>query len=146
MDITILPGQTVFAYWKDGYYYPAIVNEILEQNIIEVAFLDGILGLVSSEQIVELQEAFQIMQLQGNFKNNGVFYKGRLKQESMTMYYNDGDIEQVELKQLRGARPGEPMGWKQAAGVFAVGVAVGLAICGMCKVRKRRGRDRDCCC
>ena len=128
-----LLGQTVFARWKDGYYYPAMVDDVLK-NIVKVSFLDGSFGIASSEYIVELQEAFQKMQLEGNWKNHGVFYKGRLNHhEPMTMYYNDGDVEQLELKQLRGVRPGEPVVWKQIVGLSVAGVVAGIAIYKICK-------------
>jgi len=138
MDITITLGQTVFARWKDGYYYPAVVDEILEEGV-QIAFLDGDMELVSPAHIVDLQEAFQTMQLQGNWQNFGVFYKGRLDcQEPMVMYYNDGDVEQVGLSQLRGVRPGEPTVWKQAANLAIAGAVLGLTIYGIRKVMKRR--------
>ena len=131
----ISQGQTVFARWKDGYYYPGVVDKVMEYAV-KVLFLDGDVGLVAKGHVVELQEALQTMQLQGNFENCGVFFKGVLEsQESMTMYYNDGDVEQVELKQLRGAKLGEPIVWKQAACLFAAGAAVGMVLCGL---RKRK--------
>ena len=134
----ITQGQTVFARWMDGYYYPGVVDEVMEYNA-RVSFLDGDVGLVPIGHIVELKEAFQTMQLQGNFKNEGLFFRGVLEsQESMTMYYNDGDVEQVELKQLRGEKLSEPIVWKQTACFFAAGVAVGAALFGISKVMKKR--------
>jgi len=70
-------AQTVFARWNDGYYYPAVLDEVSENNA-KVSFLDGDSGLVLKENIVGLQEAFQTMQIQGNWKNNGIFFNGRL--------------------------------------------------------------------
>jgi len=135
-------GQTVFARWSDGYYYPAIVDEIWEQGI-QISFLDGEFGLVPPEQIVELEEAFQKMQLQGNWKYEGIYFKGRLNTcEPMIMYYNDGDVEQIELGQLRGARPGEPVVWKQAASLLAV---AGIVIFGVYAVIKKRKNRNNCC-
>ena len=137
-DFMIPHGKTVFARWKDGYYYPGVVDKVMEYAV-KISFLDGDVGFVPNGHIVELQEAFQTMQLQGNFKNEGIFFKGVLEsQETMTMYYNDGDIEQIELKQLRGAKLGEPIVWKQTACFFAAGIAVGIALCGICKVMKKR--------
>ena len=138
MNITISPEQTVFARWLDGYYYPAVVEEVFE-NEVKVSFLDGDSGLVLKGHIIELQEALQTMKLQGNWQNRGFFFKGTLKgQEPMTMYYDDGDIEQVELKQLRGEKPGEPIIWKQAVRIFFAGVAVGVALCVICKALRKR--------
>jgi len=142
MNEMIPAVQTVFARWSDGYYYPAVADEISEHGV-KVSFLDGGSCFVSNEQIVELCEAFRTMQIQGNWQNQGLFYNGRLdnSQDPMVMYYNDGDVEAVELSQLRGARPGEPVIWKQAAfAAIAVGVA-GLAILGIRKARRRKRQD-----
>ena len=98
-------GQTVFARWKDGYYYPAIVDEVLGSEI-KVSYLDGYTGQVSREHVVELQEAFQTMKFQGNWKNGGLFFKGTLSSQlPMIMNYDDGDVEQIALVQLRGSKP-----------------------------------------
>ena len=105
MRFTASPGQTVFAPWRDGYYYPATIDEVLGTDI-KVSYLDGYKGQVAREDVVELQEAFQTMQFQGNWKHGGLFYKGTLSSDlPMTMYYNDGDVEQITLEQLRGAMP-----------------------------------------
>jgi len=138
MSAMTLPEQTVFARWMDGYYYPAVVDEDLGSDV-KVSFLDGYFGLASKEHVVELQEALRTMQLQGNWKNGGIYFKGRLDSgEPMTMYYNDGDVEQVELKQLRGVRPGEPIIWKWVAGLAVAGLAAGIAIYKIRKAMKTR--------
>ena len=140
MDSIISIGQTVFARWKDGYYYPAAVEEISECGLVHVSYLDGDTGTMFQGQIVDLEETFETMQLQGNWENHGVFYKGRLStQEPMTMYYNDGDVEQVDLLQLRGARPGEPPVCKQVFHLALGGAIAGLAIYGAFKLLKKRG-------
>jgi len=140
MNVEILAGQTVFARWKDGYYYPAVIEKILENDTAKVSFLDGYSGTVSQAHFVQLQDALETMQLQGNWKNFGFFFKGALdSQESMLMYYDDGDIEQIELSQLRGERPGEPVATKQAAKIAACVLALGAVVLIAHKVRKRRG-------
>jgi len=63
--MNVIAGQMVFARWKDGYYYPAIVDEASEQDA-KVSYLDGDQGRASREHVVELEEALQTMQLQGN--------------------------------------------------------------------------------
>jgi len=99
------PGQTVFARYKDGYYYPAVVDAVLDGQV-KVSYLDGDEGLAEQEHIMELQEAFDTMQFQGNWKHGGLFYKGKITSHlPMIMHYNDGDVEQIELVQLRGKRP-----------------------------------------
>jgi len=105
MRFIATPGQTIFARWKDGYYYPATVDAVTG-NDLKVSYLDGDVGQVSSEHIVELQEGFENMQFQGNWQYAGIFFKGTLSSQlPMVMNYNDGDVEQVELGQLRGVMP-----------------------------------------
>ncbi|MCL2367677.1 MAG: hypothetical protein FWC72_01665 [Oscillospiraceae bacterium] len=106
MRFMVSPGQTIFARWKNSYYYPAVVDEVLD-NQIKVTYLDGDKGTVAREHILELQEAFETLNFQGNWKHGGIFFKGALAshQPPLVMHYNDGDVEQVELVQLRGAMP-----------------------------------------
>ena len=106
MRFMVSPGQTVFARWKNSYYYPAVVDEVLDSQI-KVTYLDGYKGTVAREHVMELQEAFETLQLQGNWKKGGIFFKGALAshQPPLIMNYNDGDVEQVELVQLRGSIP-----------------------------------------
>ena len=98
-------GQTVFAQWSsDGYYYPATVGDILE-NHVRVSFLDGDAGTVSKAHIVELGEAFKVMEFEGNWKYLGMFYKGVISSsQPLIMDYDDGDVERIQLNQLRGSR------------------------------------------
>jgi len=106
---TASPGQTVFARWKNSYYYPAMVDAVTDDGVKVTYLEDGLSALVSHEYIVELQEAFDTMQFQGNWQHGGFFYKGKLASHlPLVMHYNDGDVEQIELSQLRGTRP-EPV-------------------------------------
>ena len=107
-SIQLRSGKTIFARWSpDGYYYPAVVGEVQEKHI-RANFLDGQTAMVSKEHTIELQEAFKILDFEGNWKNSGGFYKGVItSHEPTTMNYDDGDVEQIDLKQLRGAKPGE---------------------------------------
>ena len=106
MDIAFSFGQTIFVRWDDGYYYPAIVGKAFGDKI-RVAYLDGDLGEVSKAHIVELQEALETMKLEGNWQNRGGFYPGVISsRQPMTMSYDDGDVEQIDLRQLRGAKFG----------------------------------------
>jgi len=97
-------NQLCFARWTDGKYYPAVIGDILP-NHVKVAYLDvGNTGMVSREHIVELEEAFETMIFQGNWKGWG-YYNGVLSSvEPLIMDYDDGDVEQVHLRQLRGIR------------------------------------------
>ena len=57
-------------------------------------------------EILEFEDALNILQLEGNWKHFGLFYKGRISNlNPLVMSYNDGDIEQIELSQLRGKLP-----------------------------------------
>ena len=98
--------QLCFALWKDGYYYPAIISEVLP-NHAKVALLDGSSGITSKDHVVELAEAFETMEFEGKFRNWWFFYKGKITSHNpMIMHYYDGDVEQIELRQLRGIRRG----------------------------------------
>lgn len=104
----IQTGQTCFALWRDKYYYPAVIEDVLLHRV-KVAFLDGHKGEVREEDIVDLQEAFKTMRFQGRWKNGLVFYKGTITSHNpMVMKYDDGYVEQIELKQLRGRRSDNP--------------------------------------
>ncbi|MCL2286055.1 MAG: hypothetical protein FWC32_06765 [Firmicutes bacterium] len=100
----VAPNHLCFARWRDGYYYPGIISEILP-NHVRVAFLldDEGSGLVSKEDIVQLQEAFNTMDFQGKYEYGWRFYNGVLtNHQPLIMRYDDGDVEQLDLRQLRG--------------------------------------------
>ncbi|MCL2547483.1 MAG: hypothetical protein FWE06_09950 [Oscillospiraceae bacterium] len=96
-------GETVFALWKsNGCYYPATVKQIAG-NTVDVAFLDGSAGQVSSDHVIPLQDAYNNLSLQGNWENGGEYYDGTiLSQNPLTMLYSDGNSERINLAQLRG--------------------------------------------
>ena len=109
---TVSVGQTVFARWRNSYYYPAVVAEVLKDHI-KAHYLDGDVGIVPNKHVMSLQEGFDTLNFQGNWRNLGLFYKGVIAEyDPMIMNYNDGDVEQIELRQLRGKMPKAP---KQAA-------------------------------
>ena len=100
-------AQFYFARWDDGYYYPGIIGEVL-QNKVKFDFLDGNSQHISKDHILKLQEAFDILSFEGNYQNGGSFYEGTLSSYNpMIITYNDGIDEQVELIQLRGYNPDE---------------------------------------
>jgi len=96
-------GQTVFARWDNGAsYFPGIVSAI-NGSQLDISFLDGDNGTVPIGDVLELHEAFTTLKLHGNYQNGGEWYSGKIsKTEPLTMQYDDGDVEQIELKQLRG--------------------------------------------
>ena len=97
-------NQLCFALWSDGRYYPAVVSEVYHDRV-KVAFLDGSSGEASKEHIVDLQEAFKTMDFQGRWQHGLFWYKGTLStHRPMVMNYDDGSVEQIELRQLRGTR------------------------------------------
>jgi len=105
MHFTASPGQTVFAHWRNGYYYPAVVTEVLGDHIKVSVLADGVVAQIEREYIIELQAAFDTMHFQGNWQHEGIFYRGKLASHlPLIMHYNDGDVEQLELSQLRGKR------------------------------------------
>ena len=92
-----------FARWADGKYYPAVVSDIFNSHA-KVAYLDGDTGMVSIDHIIELYEGFETLIFQGNWKGWG-YYDGVLSNTSpLVMEYNDGEVEQIHLKQLRGIK------------------------------------------
>ena len=121
-------GQVVFARWNDGYYYPAVVDSIGDYDA-KVSYLDGDVGAVKTQHIVELREALSTFDLQGNWEERGIFFRGKISgDDPLVMNYNDGDVEQIEMKQLRGIRPGEPIIWKRVVGLALAGIAAGVGI------------------
>ena len=96
-------GQIVFARFNSGkYYFPATIAEIIG-NKVKVNFLDGDKGTMPIEDIMDLQKAFKVMKLEGNYKNWGSWYKGNISNTNpLTMNYDDGDVEKIKLVQLRG--------------------------------------------
>ena len=100
--------QMMFTKWEEnGYYYPALVNPLPDGNM-KADFLNGNTSVISTDQMVSIEEAYETFQFQGKWKNGGIFYSGKLiSHEPLTMVYDDGDYEVITLHQLRGIRPGE---------------------------------------
>ena len=100
--------QVCFACWTDGHYYPGVVTEVLPGHA-KIAFLDNDTGFVPNEHIVGLDEAFETMEFQGKWQNGLFYYKGVLSSHRpLIMHYNDGAIEKIDLKQLRGVTASKP--------------------------------------
>ena len=98
----------IFAQAGDGYFYPGRIGEANESHV-EVLFLDGNTATVQKEDIVSFEHAISTFALQANWKNGGTFYPGKIEgQNPMVMKYDDGDVENIELRQLRGASPDNP--------------------------------------
>ncbi|MDR2182610.1 MAG: hypothetical protein LBE55_00375 [Clostridiales bacterium] len=100
-------AKTVFALWEpDGYYYPAKVGEAFN-NLVKADFLDGSVATLSTGHIIELDEALATLAFQGNWEYGGIFYKGTIANTNpLVMNYDDGEVEMIELVQLRGSRRG----------------------------------------
>ena len=100
----------VFAKWNSamnlgGYYYPAHITE-MDNGQLLANFLDGDSGIIADGDTMDLQEAFNVLEIQGNWQFGGFFYKGRITNRNpVVMSYNDGHVEQVQLSQLRGRLP-----------------------------------------
>ena len=99
----IFMTQTVFAIWnRDKYYYPATIIESYE-NHAKVLYLDGDSATVLKTNIISLQDAFKTLRFEGNWQEEGWFYKGHIASyQPLIMNYNDGDVEQISMRQLRG--------------------------------------------
>jgi len=134
-NIYDLIGTTVFARWSDGYYYPAVIDTVGDFDV-KVSYLDGDTGTVQRKHIVPLDEALRTFSLQGNWQNHGIFFRGSVSgDDPMIMYYRDGDVEEVQLVQLRGTRPGEKPISRRVLGVAVAVVAVGAVIFGVSRIR-----------
>jgi len=98
-------NQLCFAPFEGGYYYPAVTGEVFIDRV-KVVFLDGYESYVPKEQVMELQEAFNSMEFQGKWKNGWFYFKGILSShQPLIMCYDDGDVEHINLNQLRGVIP-----------------------------------------
>ncbi|MCL2572750.1 MAG: hypothetical protein FWE11_10145 [Defluviitaleaceae bacterium] len=96
------PNQLCFAPWSDGYYYPAVISDAYP-HIVDVAFLDGYTGHATPEHIMGLQEGFEMLDFECRYGWLG-FYRGEITslKPIVFRYYEDGIVQQTELKRLRG--------------------------------------------
>jgi len=96
-------GQKVFARWDSGEgYFPGIVSAV-NGNQMDISFLDGDKGTVPIADVLELHKAFTTLKLHGNWQNGGEWYSGKItKTDPLTMQYDDGEVEEIKLEQLRG--------------------------------------------
>jgi len=99
---SLAPNQLCFAHWNDGYYYPAVISDVLP-TLVKVAFLDGDSGQVALEHIARLHEAFDILDFECAYGLLGSYYRGVvISQQPIVFQYDDGVVEQTELRNLRG--------------------------------------------
>ena len=98
-----VPNQLCFAPWHDNYYYPAVISDV-HPNFITVAYLDGYAEQVSPKHIVSIQEALDTMDFECEYGWLG-YYRGIIiSQQPIVFEYDDGIVEQTELRKLRGLR------------------------------------------
>ena len=130
-----LIGQTVFARWNDGYYYPGRVDSVGDYEV-KISFFDGDNGTAKHKHVMPLEQGMRELSLQGNWLNRGIFFRGSVSGESpMIMHYADGDVEEIQLAQLRGARPGETPIVRRIWGAVAVVAIVGVVAFGVSRLR-----------
>ena len=99
----IRPNQLCFAPWHDGYYYPAVISDANPHEVL-VAYLDGDVGHVSHDHILSVDEALEGLRFECQYGWAG-FYAGIItSKEPIVFHYDDGTIEQTELRKLRGIR------------------------------------------
>jgi len=99
----------VFAHWEaDGFYYPAEADKpSLDDGFVEVEFMDGQTDRLRSGQYISMDEAFDKMRFQGDWKNGGLYYDCELNDANDdyslfdVTYVEDGVKETIKLSQLR---------------------------------------------
>jgi len=98
----------LFAKRRQGYYYPATVVHVTEEEVT-VRFLDdGKVDQVDLLHVLFLEDGFKRLNFQGNWKFHGIYYNGQIANYNpLIMNYNDGDTEVVKINQLRGYLTGE---------------------------------------
>ena len=70
--------DVVFALWKpDGYYYPGEIIETYNDSV-KVLFLDNDSAIVQKENVMEFKKALSTLKMEGNWKNGGYFYGGKI--------------------------------------------------------------------
>ena len=95
--------QMVFARKKSKkYFYPAVVENIHDDKY-RVKFLDDSEETVSDHDVYSVDDAFSSLKFQANWLKAGLYFKGEVTRgDTLTMHYNDGAVEEIELHQLRG--------------------------------------------
>jgi hypothetical protein len=97
-------NQLCFARWRNGYYYPAIIGDVRPAQV-RVTFIDDAnhTEMVAREHVLSVEDAFNTLDFQGNWRNGWAYFSGTLSSfEPLVMDYDDGDVEQINLCQLRG--------------------------------------------
>lgn len=97
-------NQLCFALWNGKHYYPGVVRSV-SLNHVHVDFLDNFTSLVEKQYVVSLQEGLDLLEFEGCW-NGWAFFRGVLtSHQPLVMNYDDGEIEQIPLKYLRGTMP-----------------------------------------
>ena len=97
-------GQTVFAmYESTNSFYPGTISNMAQDSFTISFLVDDYEETVEPHNVIELNEAYSILKLKGNWKNYGTWYGCKvIKTEPLTVKYDDGMSEKVKLKQLCG--------------------------------------------
>jgi len=106
---TYSPGQTVFVYRNDRYYYPAIINDVFDKRI-RVTFLKGGSAKVSKKHIIELDEALKTMRFERTWDSKYFKVYSNVviaNCKPLTVSYGSVFSEDVELRHLRCSKPEE---------------------------------------
>ena len=96
-------NELCFAPFMDGYYYPAVISDILPKpGIVKVVFLDTWTGKAQPDKILSLSEGFESLDFQCRFGWLG-FYKGVIANlEPIIFHFDDGEVSHASLSDLRG--------------------------------------------
>src|SRR5207245_2751714 len=96
-------GMRVMAYWQaDGHWYPAEIKEIKDGSC-KVLWDDGISKWLEPNQV----SRYTIKtgdKVQGNWKNGGLYYRGKVtskKDKEIHIVYDDGDEEDTTIDMVR---------------------------------------------
>jgi len=101
-------GASVFVFvlrQKDCNYYPAMIREVYSDNSMQIMSLLGEIRRADSNEIISFSDGINLMQLQGNWGNNGFYYDCKVESingNKVTVVYDmDGVREELDMKQLR---------------------------------------------
>ena len=95
-------GDRVLGQWQDNLWYPARISEAVDGGY-RVMFDDGDVSVLPAERIRKIDWAVGT-NVQCNFKNAGLYYKGtitRMNGEMIHISYEDGDQEDATIGRCR---------------------------------------------
>ena len=99
-------GDKIFARFSvDSYFYYASIETLNEQSVL-VCFYDGTKEEMSINNICTTEYAINKLEAEANWENKGLYYSCKIiknNEVGLTVKYDDGSSEEVNLEQLRFA-------------------------------------------